>query len=253
MPKRADSASPAKNGSDQIGQLVSDGLDTFIGIGCSHEHDVFPFVSKLLEDRQPDIITLEQSVNLYAVFRQQISDFQSGYFQHEEMERDAMTAGVYYALQQSVPLYFVDGSFEEGRFKADIELATSLDMTQTSMRDEVRRGVIIYNDEIEVLDRNFERDDAGMPVDVLWPSQEEYTNSIPERNVFTAHAINLIAAQTQVSSIAHIGGMHHFDIEMFKRNDNPPADVLERMVPLHDLVIASAKEYYDAVQGQRVL
>lgn len=257
MPKRTDSAPPAKNGSEQSGQLVSDRLDTFIGIGCSHQHNVFPFVSKLLEDRRPDVITIEQRVNVHTSSHTMISMFQSRCFAafnglvHREGE--AMAIGLCYAIQHSTPLYFVDGSFEEGWFTSDIKLATSLDMTRTKSEDKMPPGAIVYNDDIEVLDLNYERDDAGMPVGIVRLNQEEYANSVPERNVFAAHAINMIAAKTGVKSIAHIGGMHHFDVEMYKRNDNPPADVLERMVPIQDLVIASAKELYDAVKGQRVM
>jgi hypothetical protein len=230
-------------------------LDRFVGIGASHQHKVFDYVYDLLRSKSPEVVTIEQHLNQYTSIHSMLfrRDFDYIRKQGQEDGSGEFIAGVLYALENGTPMFFVDGSYNKGAFWADIDLATSIDLSKATVEETHPEHLIIYNGEIKIPDTGYERDETGRPVALVWPSEEDYSNSVPERNTFSSDAINRIAKSLKPSSLAHIGGRHHFDGNAFRAESKVSPEYFAKFKPLQDLVETDSIEYHDSMLRKQLI
>lgn len=214
-------------------------LKKFIGIGVSHAHQVFYDVYDALKQKSPDAVTIEQRINTYTSWHALISRRNLGFIRYagEADLSGAYEAGILYALENEIPLFFVDGSHEEGNYRVDIEVSTSINLTQATIENKLSEHLIVYNGKIIVPDASYARDENGKLTHItLTPSDLQ----ILPRNIFASDAINLLGRKFGLHSLAHVGGIGHFESGWSNKLKS------RGFISLQDLVESEIKEYHNA-------
>ncbi|MEK6827712.1 MAG: hypothetical protein AABX78_00005 [Nanoarchaeota archaeon] len=212
-------------------------LTKFIGIGISHTRQVFQRIYDILKEESLDAVTIEQRINTYTSWHELLSrkDLVLIRLEGEGELVGAYEAGILYALENGIPLFFVDGSHKEGNYNGDLEASTSINLTQATIEEKLLEHLIVYNGNIVVPNAFYVKNENGQ-VHHVNPTSSDM--QIMPRNIFTSDAINSLGRKFGFHSLAHIGGIGHFEAVGI-RLQSP------EFIPLQDLVEAGIKGYHN--------
>ncbi len=200
-------------------------LDTLIGLGGSHLHNVRELVSERLEEFAPDIITLEASIGTTTLgigkmvhgnvtvhvpysthsapkiahgrkklIRVGLLDDRKAVYNIDGQEfaslymDDAANAAFEFGLKKELPVFFIDNPFQDGK--------TIIGIRKTNA-DGNLSGEVVYCPLT-----------LPPPTEELAPATTD--RGFDKRNKFIAHAILILSEYCGANKVAHAGGIGHF-------------------------------------------
>jgi len=230
-------------------------MDRFVGIGTRRGKDVFDYVLGILESEKPLIVALDENPVAFSTLIQMRS---SRALFNEEFIFDQKpfllkrgldvgnSAGILYALRQgSVPVYFVDGSFQEALsdtgeetgiypYFTSIDFASSVDIMHTPVKLRKQRIPTYPGWDFDYELIHAYQTDTGF---------DEMDRAIWQRNQFSARALNRIIESHDTGALAFIGDSKRFLRDLYAGTKDLAEAELAEYRPLHELVHAREKVF----------
>ncbi len=186
-------------------------LDTLIGVGGTHLHDIYAFTQDILRSVNLDLITIEASIGFQTIRPrgwkipkisegkvrirkiQKPNTGQTEYFINDQSfislrSIDCPNAALEYALKSGVPVYFVDNPLKDDKNIVGIE----------KIKDNMY---------------NYIKLTLHQPIGKFAPNNSD--RGFDPRNKFMAWAIVYLFNHYKAKKIAHVGGNSHFTYEWY--------------------------------------
>lgn len=217
-------------------------LRKFIGISVDHYNDTSKYVKELLNSIRPQIITLEQSLNNYDYCTAPI------YLSSLDLENEFYQA-VRFAIDTRTKYYLVDGNNDISKYPYFSDIKHAITICPAEINDRENCPYISYGN-IRYLQSNVKMVNGIFRERDI--SNEEIMESIPERNLYTAKAINgIIRRAGDVDNLVHIGGLSHFSITTYQ-SLNPSEESQTKYKSIQELIEADEKVIINAVNRTQI-
>ncbi|MFP3869702.1 MAG: hypothetical protein ACLFVT_02320 [Syntrophobacteria bacterium] len=232
-------------------------MEKFVGIGTNRTTDVFQTLLELLEVEKPSVIALDQNPIWFSTLIQMRSSrelFNERFILDQQsflLKRQlgvGNSAGILYSFRHGkLPLYFVDGSFQEPLSDTGEEIGiypyfTSVDFAASV--DLMRVPINLRKQRIPTYPGwDFEYDLIhAYQTDTKF---QEMDRAIWQRNQFTSQAINRIMQSYDRGVLAYIGHRKRFSFDLYRQTEGIGDRELAEYRPLVELVLAGEKVVFD--------
>jgi hypothetical protein len=239
-------------------------MEKFIGIGVARKADIFKKVLAILESEQPSVLALDDNPIAFSPLIQMrcsaelcnenfIMD-QKKHLLKRELEVGTLAGALYAMRHGRIPVYLVDGSFNEplsatGQeigiypYYTDMGFASSMDMMKTPITLRKERiptyaGWDFEYDLIHAYQVNARFEDMDK---ALW-----------QRNAFTAQVLMKIIHSRDKGTLAFIGDRKRYSLDAYRDTPGLSAHELSNYRPLTELLEVKELVVYDTIDDQSI-